>query len=100
MLVSDEFSRRLGLNWSLRQDQSLKDAGCDVAAVLQSYAAGEDAMLDLLGQRYLRGNLSPSVRQGIKAALKDQNWLKETASQQFGAMVGLMSMTPGFGAIR
>ncbi len=100
MLVADEFSRRLSLHDSTRKDQSLKDAGCDVSALVQAYAEGEDAMLDLLGQRYLRGNLSPSVRQGIKAALKDQSWLKDSASRQFGAMAGLMSMTPSFGAVR
>lgn len=100
MLVSDEFSRRLSLDGSLRKDESLKAAGCDLSAVQQAYAAGEDAMLDLLAQRYLRGQLSPSVRQGIKSALKDQAWLKDTAARQFGAMTGLMTMTPSFGAVR
>jgi uncharacterized protein (DUF1800 family) len=100
LLVSDEFNRRLGINWTTRKDQTLRDAGCDVDALTRAYAQGEDAMLDLLEKRYLRGSMSPAVRQGIKNALRDQNWLKETASRQFGAMAGLMTMTPGFGVSR
>jgi uncharacterized protein (DUF1800 family) len=98
LMSSDEMSRRLGLDWNIQRMQSLKDAGCDVDALQVAYEKGEDAMLDLLEARFMRGSMPQPVRQGIKSALKGQDWIKETASRHFGGMIALLSMAPGFGA--
>lgn len=98
MLSSDEMNRRLGTNWHFGKVQNLRDAGCDVDALLQAHEKGEDAMLDLLESRLMRGSMPPPVRQGIKLALKDQDWIKDTATNHYGGMIALLSMTPGFGA--
>lgn len=100
LLTSDEFGRRLGVDGTTRREETLVEAGCDVDALRRAYSAGEDGMLNLIERRYARGAMPPAVRQGIKSALKGQDWLNETSSRQFGAMVGLLSMTPTYGASR
>jgi uncharacterized protein (DUF1800 family) len=99
-LLSSEFSSRLGRYGEWRDEQLLLAAGCDVEPFKRAIAKSDDALLDLVSERYFRGAMSGTVRQGLKDGLSGQSWQRETPTRFLGAMVQMASFTPAMGAIK
>ncbi len=100
-LVSREFSRRLGrYNWAWQSESVLSAAGCDVESFKKAMAVSDDALLDALSDRYFRGAMPPTVRQGLKDGVAGQSWQRESATQLLGFMVQFAAMTPPMGAVK
>ncbi|NBO83284.1 MAG: DUF1800 family protein [Betaproteobacteria bacterium] len=71
-LLSSEFSGRLGRYGEWQDEQLLLAAGCDIQPFVRAIAKSDDALLDLLSERYFRGAMSGPVRQGLKDGLAGQ----------------------------
>ncbi|MFN5722767.1 MAG: DUF1800 family protein [Betaproteobacteria bacterium] len=99
-LLSSEFSSRLGRYGEWRDEQLLLAAGCDVEPFKRAIAKSDDALLDLVSERYFRGAMSGTVRQGLKDGLSGQSWQRETPTRFLGAMVQMATFTPAMGAIK
>jgi len=99
-LLSSEFSMRLGRYWDWQDEQVLLAAGCDVEPFKRAIAKSDEALLDLISERYFRGAMSGTVRQGLKDGLAGQSWQRETPTKLLGAMVQMATMTPPMGAIK
>ena len=99
-LLSSEFSSRLGRYWEWQDERLLLAAGCDVEPFKRAIAKSDDALLDLLSERYFRGAMSGTVRQGLKDGLSGQSWQRETPTRFLGAMVQMATFTPAMGAIK
>ena len=99
-LLSSEFSSRLGRYSDWQDEQVLLAAGCDIEPFKQAIAKSDDALLDLLSERYFRGAMSGPVRQGLKDGLAGQSWQRETLTRFLGASVQLATITPSMGAIK
>lgn len=99
-LLSSEFSSRLGRYWQWQDEQVLLASGCDIEPFKRAIAKSDDALLDLLSERYFRGAMSGTVRQGLKDGMSGQSWQRETPTRFLGAMVQLATFTPSMGAIK
>lgn len=100
-LVSRELSRRLGrYNWAWESEAVLTAAGCDAETFKKAIARSDDALLDLLSERYFRGAMPPTVRQGLKDGLAGQSWQRNSPTQLLGFMVQFAAMTPPMGAVK
>jgi hypothetical protein len=99
-LLSSEFSSRLGRYGDWQDEQVLLAAGCEVEPFKRAIAKSDEALLDLLSERYFRGAMSGAVRQGLKDGLAGQSWQRGTPTQFLGAMVQMATFTPAMGAIK
>jgi uncharacterized protein (DUF1800 family) len=100
-LDSREFSKRLGRYSSDWEEESaLAAAGCDVEPFTRAIAKSDDALLDLLSERYFRGAMPATVRQGLKDGLAGKSWGRNTPTQTLGFMIQLAAMTPPMGAAK
>jgi uncharacterized protein (DUF1800 family) len=99
-LLSSEFSSRLGRYGDWRDEQVLLAAGCDVEPFKRAIAKSDEALLDLISERYFRGAMSGTLRQGLKDGLAGQSWQRETPTRFLGAMVQMATFTPAMGAIK
>ncbi len=100
-LDSREFSRRLGrYHWQWHEGSILEAAGCDVETFKKAIAKSDDALLDLMSERYFRGAMSATVRTGLKDGIAGQSWNRDTPTQLMGFMVQAATMTPPMGAVK
>jgi uncharacterized protein (DUF1800 family) len=100
-LLSREFSRRLGrYNWAWQDESVLSGVGCDVETFKKAIAKSDDALLDLMSERYFRGAMPATVRQGLKDGVAGQSWQRNSPTQLLGFMVQFASMTPPMGAVK
>lgn len=100
-LDSREFSRRLGrYAYDWREESVLASAGCDVETFTRAIAKSDDALLDLLSERYFRGAMPATVRLGLKDGLAGQSWNRNTPTNTLGFMIQLAAMTPPMGAAK
>jgi hypothetical protein len=101
MLISREFTQRLGrYDWQWEDESVLTAAGCDIEAFKKALNVSDDALLDLISERYFRGVMSPTVRQGIKDVMANQNWQRNMPSRFVGFTIQFASITPPMGAIK
>ena len=99
MLLSTEFADRLGrYEWNFQDESTLEAAGCDVATFKAAAAAGEDALIELINQRFFRGAMSPNTRRVLGESV--MSWQREKPMQHTGALLQYASITPAFGAAR
>jgi len=100
-LNSREFSSRLGrYAYEWREASNLASAGCDVETFTRAVAKSDDALLDLLSERFFRGAMPATVRQGLKEGLAGHSWQRSTATGTLGFMIQLAAMTPQMGAAK
>ncbi len=99
-LDSREFADRLGRYGDWREESVLASAGCDVQTFTRAIAKSDDALLDLLSERYFRGAMPATVRQGLKDGWAGQYWYRNTPTQMLGFMIQLAAMTPPMGAAK
>lgn len=99
-LLSSEFSSRLGRYGDWQDEQLLLAAGCEIAPFKQAIAKSDDALMDLLSERYFRGAMPGPVRQGLKDGLAGQSWQRDTPTRFLGATMQLATFTPSMGAIK
>jgi hypothetical protein len=78
----------------------LASAGCDVETFTRAIAKSDDALLDLLSERYFRGAMPATVRLGLKDGLAGQSWNRNTPTNTLGFMIQLAAMTPPMGAAK
>jgi len=97
MLNSIEFSSRMGFfSGSFQDESTLKDAGCDVASFKAAKAVSDEALLDLMNDRYFRGSLSASISKSLIDANKNL-WNRDQGLTLVGSILDMASVTPAFG---
>jgi uncharacterized protein (DUF1800 family) len=115
LLTASEFRHRLWhLQYMLSYDsqnvglaqaremglQRLRDAGCGFDAMLAAYRSSPRSFFDLLGQRYFRGALPPSLR--VELEKLAQTWKTTYGWSDEEIVVKLLTMAlvhPAYGAI-
>jgi len=100
LLNANEFSNRLGMySNAMANDAVFAEAGCDVQAFKTAGAVSDEALVELLSQRFFRGALSASVARSMISANKNY-WQKDNKLALTGAMLEMAAMTPAFGVIK
>jgi uncharacterized protein (DUF1800 family) len=76
-LNSSEFNSRMNSNsGGMRNETLLSDAGCDVAAFKTATATSDEALVELLSQRYFRGAMPAVLAKSLIEANKN-TWQRE-----------------------
>lgn len=97
MLNSSEFNSRMYSNSGGMQNESLlNDAGCDVATFKAATAVSDEALVELLSQRYFRGAMPSVLAKSLIEANKN-TWQREQGLVLAAAMLDMASLTPAFG---
>lgn len=104
MLTSDEMSRRLGgYHWVLQtqgQGAQFDLAGCDIGAFTSALAMSDAKVIDLMGERMLRGAMPPALRQGMLKAFDSSPWVREDPRRLVGAYIELVQGAPAWGVVK
>ena len=110
LLTANELTSRLNLVNSSRWDDlaqqnnlnSMNAAGCNVAAVINAYAASPRAYLDLLSERYFRGAMPPTLRANIEQIVSQKYppWDARTPDDGALRMLDYALASPYFGVIK
>ena len=97
MLNSMEFNSRMGFfNWAFENEETLNDAGCDVASFKEAKASSDERLVDLMSERYFRGALSASIAKSLVDAHKNY-WNRNQGLALMGSMLDMAAVTPAFG---
>jgi hypothetical protein len=115
LLTASEFRQRLWqLEYLLRYDtqsvgfeqareaglQRLRDAGCGFDALVAAYRNSPRALIDLLGPRYFRGAVPPSLRVELeKLAATWKNTYRWSDEEIVVKLLTMALVHPAYGAI-
>jgi uncharacterized protein (DUF1800 family) len=97
LLNSMEFSSRMNFfSWTLQNESTLNDAGCDVATFKAAQAVSDEKLMDLMNDRFFRGALSASISKSMIDANKNL-WNKDQGLRLTGSILDMAAVTPAFG---
>ena len=97
MLNSSEFNNRMNSNsGGMRNETLLSDAGCDVATFKAATATSDEALVELLSQRYFRGAMPAVLAKSLIEANKN-TWQREQGLVLAAAMLDMATLSPAFG---
>lgn len=97
LLNSSEFGSRMwNSNNGMQSEATLTDAGCDVAAFKTATATSDEALVDLISQRFFRGAMPASLAKSLIEAHKTM-WQREQGLKLAASMLDMASLTPAFG---
>jgi uncharacterized protein (DUF1800 family) len=100
-LVSREFMQRFGrYDWQWEEESTLRAAGCEVDTFKRALAVSDDALLDLIAERFFRGAMPPTVRQGMKDVMANRDWERRSPMRFVGFVIQFGTVTPAMGAIK
>lgn len=100
LLNANEFSNRLGMYSNAMDNEAVfTEAGCDVQAFKSAGMVSDEALVNLLSERFFRGTLSASVARSMIEANKNY-WRKDNKLALTGAMLEMATITPAFGVIK
>jgi uncharacterized protein (DUF1800 family) len=96
LLNSMEFSSRMNFFiWTLENESTLNDAGCDVDTFKAAQAVSDEKLLDLMNERFFRGTLSASISKSLVDANK--NMSNKKGLRLTGSILDMAALTPAFG---
>jgi hypothetical protein len=87
-------------DWQWEEESTLRAAGCEVDAFKRALAVSDDALLDLIAERFFRGAMPPTVRQGMKDVMANRDWERRSPMRFVGFVVQFGTVTPAMGAIK
>lgn len=90
------FNRTLKVN----DLQPLRDAGCDIALFIDAYSRSPKDFLDLLGERFFRGAMPPTLRNNLEQMIRQPAWNATDMSEGAMRMLAFALATPNFGVIK
>jgi uncharacterized protein (DUF1800 family) len=97
MLNSSEFNNRMYFSSGGMQNETLlNDAGCDVAAFKAAAATSDEALVELLSQRFFRGAMPAVLAKSLIEANKNY-WQRDKALMLTASMLDMATLTPAFG---
>jgi hypothetical protein len=97
MLNSSEFNSRMYFSSGGMQSETLLiDAGCDVAAFKAAAATSDEALVELLSQRFFRGAMPSVLAKSLIEANKNY-WQREKALMLTASMLDMATLSPAFG---
>ena len=97
MLNSSEFNNRMYFSSGGMQNETLlNDAGCDVAAFKAAAAISDEALVELLSQRFFRGAIPAVLAKSLIEANKNY-WQRDKALMLTASMLDMATLTPAFG---
>jgi hypothetical protein len=97
MLNSTEFGYRMWSNsGGMDSESTLNDAGCDVAAFKAATATSDEALVNLISERFFRGAMPAALQKSLIEANKNL-WNKNQGLVLAGTMLDMASLTPAFG---
>lgn len=101
LLSGNEINRRLTpFNWWKDQEvQAYRDAGCEIAAFEAAARTSDTALLQLINDRFFRGTMSPTLKNGALNILKTE-LSQYTPAQRTGFILQLLLGTPSYGVVR
>ena len=105
LLNSNELTTRLGeLNWmrwnsvtQVQDSSQLRNAGCEVDALISAYSQSPKAYLDLVSARYFRGAMPPTLRSNIEQLIRQPQWNANDPSEGAMRMLAFALSTPYYG---
>jgi uncharacterized protein (DUF1800 family) len=97
LLNSNEFGSRMWNNNSgMDSETMLVNAGCDVNAFKAATATSDEALVDLISQRFFRGAMPAALSKSLIEANKNL-WQREQGLKLAASMLDMASLTPAFG---
>jgi len=97
LLNSNEFGSRMWNNNSgMDSETTLVNAGCDVNAFKAATATSDEALVDLISQRFFRGAMPAALSKSLIEANKNL-WQREQGLKLAASMLDMASLTPAFG---
>ena len=97
LLNSSEFGSRMWNNNSgMDSETTLVNAGCDVNAFKAATATSDEALVDLISQRFFRGAMPAALSKSLIEANKNL-WQREQGLKLAASMLDMASLTPAFG---
>lgn len=100
LMNSEEFSNRLGLLTGIVRDdaKAITDAGCSVEEYVRAYEQSPRTLSALISKRFLRGVMSPPLRDAVEDVASSLTWASKTEQALTGLLLALSS--PSFGVMR
>ena len=97
LLNSNEFGSRMWNNNSgMDSETTLVNAGCDVNAFKAATATSDEALVDLISQRFFRGAMPAALSKSLIEANKNL-WQREQGLKLAASMLDMASLSPAFG---
>ncbi len=97
LLNSNEFGSRMWNNNSgMESETTLVNAGCDVNAFKAATATSDEALVDLISQRFFRGAMPAALSKSLIEANKNL-WQREQGLKLAASMLDMASLSPAFG---
>ena len=97
MLNSTEFGYRMwNSSFGMQNESLLTDAGCDVATFKAATAVSDEALVELLSQRYFRGAMPAALAKSLIEANKNL-YQKDKGLLLASTMLDMASLTSAFG---
>lgn len=98
LLTPREFNFLGNYGRQLTEDR-YKTAGCESDLFIAAAARSDDALLALINERFFRGAMPATLRYAALNLLKGR-LANEEPARRFGDLMGILLLTPSFGAVR
>ena len=97
LLNSSEFGSRMwNNNNGMDSETMLINAGCDVNAFKVATATSDEALVELISQRFFRGAMPAALSKSLIEVNKNL-WQREQGLKLAASMLDMASLTPAFG---
>jgi len=97
LLNSSEFGSRMwNNNNGMDSETMLINAGCDVNAFKAATATSDEALVELISQRFFRGAMPAALSKSLIEVNKNL-WQREQGLKLAASMLDMASLTPAFG---
>jgi uncharacterized protein (DUF1800 family) len=77
-----------------------RNAGCEVDSLIALYWRDPDGYLNWLGQRFLRGAMSPRLRALLEQSIREHQWNNRVPQEPPMFLMATLLMSPDYGVIR
>lgn len=101
LLAGSVFASRFnGLHYELSSGNTFRGAGCEIDLIEATVAQGEEALIDFVAQRFLRGTMPPPLRLTLRNLWRSSALSHEPPILKFARMTGVALSSPYAGVVR
>ena len=100
LLNSSEFNNRAGnFNYQTGMLENFANAGCELDLFIKAAEKSDDALINLINERFFKGAMPTTLRAGAKSLLAN-SLVSNTPTNKFSLILQLLVTSPTYGVVK
>jgi hypothetical protein len=100
LLNSSEFNNRAGnFNYQTGMLENFANSGCELDLFIKAAEKSDDALINLINERFFKGAMPTTLRAGAKSLLAN-SLVSNTPTNKFSLILQLLVTSPTYGVVK